>query len=304
MRNDFQNVEEHISVCVCTYKRPGLLKKLLQEVLTQETRGRFSFDVIVVDNDATESAREVVEKTSAGFESVVSYVVEPQQNISLARNRAVRNASGKYAAFIDDDEFPVKKWLLHLHKTICKYEVQGVLGPVKPHFENPPPSWVIRGRLCERASFPSGSIISNSCHTRTGNVLLSLKIFESRDDFFNPDYGRTGGEDVDFFRRMMQKGHRFVWDNEAEVFESVPPERVERKYFLRRALLRGLVSSRKFTVLGTLKSVVAVGVYTLSLPVLLILGHHFFMRYLIKDCDHIGKLLGLCGFRPLTERSF
>ncbi len=38
-------------------------------------------------------------------------------------------------AFIDDDERPPDRWLLTLFKAYEKYGVDGVLGPVKPHFD-------------------------------------------------------------------------------------------------------------------------------------------------------------------------
>ena len=52
---------------------------------------------------------------------VISYDVEPEQNIALARNRAIGNASGEYVALIDDDEFPDKQWLLTLYEAIDRY---------------------------------------------------------------------------------------------------------------------------------------------------------------------------------------
>ena len=55
---------------------------------------------------------------------------------------------------------------------------------------------------------------------------------------FRPQF--RGGSDVDFFRLRMDKGHRFVWCNDAVVYESIPPGRWKRRYMLRRALLRGI----------------------------------------------------------------
>jgi len=41
---------------------------------------------------------------------------------------------------------------------------------------------------------------------------------------------------------MIERGHAFVWCNEAVVYEVVPPVRWRRTFMLRRALLRGKVS--------------------------------------------------------------
>jgi hypothetical protein len=53
-----------------------------------------------------------------------------------------------------------------------------------------------------------------------------------------------------------------------------------------------------------MKSIIAFSLYTAALPFLLLIGHHLFMKYLIKDCDHIGKLIALCGIKPIKERSY
>ena len=85
--------------------------------------------------------------------------MEPKQNIALARNKAVENAKGDFVAFIDDDEFPTDRWLLTLYKACDEYRVDGVLGPVMPHFDQEPPQWLIKGKFYERQTYPTGFVI-------------------------------------------------------------------------------------------------------------------------------------------------
>ena len=51
-----------------------------------------------------------------------------------------------------------------------------------------------------------------------------------------------------------------------------------------------------------MKSLLAITIYTIGLPIFLILGHHLFMTYLIKDCDHIGKVLTAIGLDIVKEK--
>src|SRR5207245_11391150 len=111
----------HISVCICTYKRPGFLKRLLRELDRQETESDFTYSIVVADNDRLQSASPVVSECAMTSSIPIKYCVEPEQNIALARNKAVENASGDYIAFIDDDEFPAKDWLLTLFRACNKY---------------------------------------------------------------------------------------------------------------------------------------------------------------------------------------
>jgi glycosyltransferase involved in cell wall biosynthesis len=291
---------KHISVCICTYKRPRFLKRLLEELDGQDTKGLFTYSVVVVDNDHLQSAKEVASTFAAASSIPVRYEVEPRQNIALARNKAIESAQGDFVAFIDDDEFPTKDWLLTLFKACDESNVDGVIGPVKRHFDEEPPKWVVEGRFYERPTYPTGLVIDWT-KGRTNNVLLKRGIFAIGGPPFRPEF-RTG-EDQDFFRRMIGKGYVFVWCNEAVVYEVVPPVRWKRTFMLRRALLRGTVSviQPTFGVVDIAKSIIAVPAYTLALPVAFVLGHHRFMTLLVKLCDHLGTLLSLLGINPIKE---
>ena len=107
---------DHVVVCICTYKRAEGLTRLLEAIGQQDTAGLFTYSVVVVDNDRSESARSVVGSVSTGSAQRVSYFCEPQQNISLARNKAVKSARGEFVALIDDDEWPQDDWLLRMYK--------------------------------------------------------------------------------------------------------------------------------------------------------------------------------------------
>ena len=292
----------HITVCVCTFKRPALLKRLLDELTRQTNDGSFTYSVVVADNDRDQSARAVVEAFGATSPVRVVYCVEPEQNIARARNKTLENASGDYIAFIDDDEFPSAGWLGNLLKTCQRPGVDGVLGPVKPHFENPPPKWATRGRFFERPTHETGYRIDLK-EARTGNVLFDRRMIERMNEVFRPQFG-TGGEDVDFFARMMGEGRVFVWCDEAPVFESVPAARSTRGYLLRRALLRGRNSLKNPVgrLRNVAKSLLAAPLYAMALPFLLLAGQHVFLKYLIKFSDHAGRLLALVGLNPVRER--
>ena len=296
---------KHISICVCTYKRPDFLKRLLQALNTQETGGLFTYSIVVADNDQLQSGKAVVEEfaKSSGVPNLVSirYCIEPRQNIALARNKAIENAEGDFIAFIDDDEFPAGNWLFNLFRTCEQYQVDGVLGPVRRHFDQTPPEWIVKGDFYERPIHPTGLPVRWSLG-RTGNVLLRKSIFTPGEPPFRPEFRH--GEDQDFFRRTIENGCRFVWCSDAIAYEVVPPVRWKRTFMLKKALLRGS-SAALHPTLGAediWRSIIAVPAYTLALPFALILGQHRFMKLLISLCDHLGKLLTLAGINPIREQ--
>jgi len=300
------DLAEHITVCICTYKRPLLLADLLGKLCRQHTDSLFSFSVVVVDNDRQESARQTVTSLQQVSSIPVSYHVQPEQNIALTRNVAVERAVGDYIAFIDDDEFPEEGWLVTLYLALKRYECAGVLGPVRTWFGPECPKWLVRANLLERKSHPSGTVM-RAGDSRTGNVLLRMSLFDDPDNRFEPQYGRSGGEDVWFFMRVMKKGHRFVWCNEAPVYEVVTPERCKASYYLRRSVRMGGLNGQDVRTKGIpghpFSLVLAAAcAYLAALPIAALMGKHRFVRCLLKGAYHCSWILGYLGFVPIRVR--
>jgi glycosyltransferase involved in cell wall biosynthesis len=290
-----------ITVCICTYKRARYLAGLLDELAGQETGGLFTYSILVVDNDQSRSAEPVVAAFTKVSPVEVVYFAEPRQSIALARNAALTNARGEFVAFIDDDEVPMKQWLRILFTECETRGVDGVLGSVKPRYEDPPPKWVVVGGFYDRNSYPTGMVIDGT-KGRTGNVLFRRRIVDGEPGPFRPEF-RTG-EDQDFFHRMIAKGYVFIWCDEAVAYEWVPLNRWNRRFLLRRALLRGVTSALYPTVgpKDIIKSLLAVPVYIVLLPFASVISHGKFMAYLVSLFDHLGKLLALAGINPITEQ--
>ncbi len=291
----------HITVCVCTYKRPVLLARLLRELNDQQTDGLFTCSVVVAENDRDQPTRGVVEAFAASAAIPVEYCVEPTQNIALARNRAIAHARGDFVAFIDDDEFPKKDWLLHMFKACNQHGIDGVLGPVLPHFAEGAPGWVIKGKFFDRPEHPSGMRLG-WLQTRTGNVLLKSDLFTGETQPFNSQC--VEGSDQEFFKRMMQNGRVFVWCNEAVAYEVVPPARWKRSFLVRRALSRGAffwLRNHGLSLRPLATSLVAVPAYVVALPVGLALGQAKFMSYVFKLCYHAARVLAALGVNPIGQ---
>jgi glycosyltransferase involved in cell wall biosynthesis len=294
------NEQSHISVCICTYKRPELLRRSLETVCAQQTGNLFTYSVVVADNDKAESGHAVVAEIASCSPVFIKYCVEPRQNIALTRNKAVENATGDFVAFIDDDEFPTKEWLLTLFKTIREHRADGVLGPIKPYFDEGAPRWIIKGKFYERPVHPTGMVLSWS-KCRTGNVLLKYALFAEDNQPFKPEC--LSGEDQEFFRRKIEKGNSFIWCNEAPVYEVVPPVRWTRSFLVRRALFRGIFAQRNhgFQPIRVLQAVISAPAYALALPVAFVFGQDKFMTCIFKLSYHMGRLFALFGFNPIRQ---
>jgi len=82
-----------ISVVICTYNRCEQLASALQSLKTScaaiDTR---LFEVLVVDNNSSDSTKHTVENFGVDFP--LRYVFEAEQGLSNARNRALREFLG------------------------------------------------------------------------------------------------------------------------------------------------------------------------------------------------------------------
>jgi len=275
-----------------------LLQRTLERVVSQLKDGSFSFEIVVIDNDCERSAEDIVKNLQATAAEKIVYDCEPEQNIALARNKAVQDSTGEIIAFIDDDEKPCEKWLSLLYSALKKYKVDGVLGPVKPDYHKETPQWVIKGDFYKRENHKTGVVLTWE-QSRTGNLMLWKAVFDKPDNRFQREFGR-GGEDRDFFRRLIKQGYRFVWCSEAEVWECVPKERCTRSFMLKRALVRG--THPHFSTIDYIKSLLAIPLYCLSSPFAFIFGQHIFMKVVIRLCDHLGRILALAGYDIVHER--
>jgi succinoglycan biosynthesis protein ExoM len=294
--------ENSITVCVCTFRRVNLLLQLLERLTNQKSDGAFAYNIVISDNDGERSAQRAVTEFNAESAIDVTYCCQPEQNIALARNEALKYATGNFIAFIDDDELPEHDWLAKMLAACNAYQASGVLAPVRPRFEEPPPRWAIEGAFFERPENPTGTVLRwEDC--RTGNLLFRRAIIDGVTEVFRPEFG-TGGEDKDFFLRMTRLGHVFRWCSEGAVYEVVPKDRVTRRYLLKRALLRGRNNLKlpvsRARLLG--KSLIATPAYLIALPFALLRGQHVFMKYCIKFCDHAGRLLALMNLNPVRDR--
>jgi glycosyltransferase involved in cell wall biosynthesis len=262
-----------------------------------------------VDNDKDRSAEETVRNFKLQTEVETNYDCEPEQNISLARNRAIRNARGNLIAFLDDDEYPGNDWLIQLYQALNRYKADGVLGPVLPEFPPGAPGWLRQGKFFERRRLATGSIISER-DARTGNVLFRRTLFRDGELWFDPAYGRTGGEDSDFFRRQSRLGRVFVWCDEAVVHETVPSGRWRLLFHMKKSFRIGTLTGEEVRR-GELPSeglltrnLLLLGMLALLAPLMLVAKKHVRARIFVKMAYCAGYLFGFCGIGATPTREY
>jgi succinoglycan biosynthesis protein ExoM len=222
-----------VDICICTFRRT-FLAETLRSIAQLDVDGH-AVRVIIADNDAAPSARDLVDEMRDKVPFPITYVHAPASNICIARNACLDQAGADYVAFVDDDEVVTPGWLGALVQQAEATDAATVLGPVRAIYGPAAPGWMVDGDF--HSTLPV--FVGNAIRTGyTCNVLIRWSA-PYRTLRFDLALGKSGGEDTDFFYRLTALGGTIAYAEAALVEEPVPPERASMAWLVRRRLRFG-----------------------------------------------------------------
>jgi len=97
-----------VSVIVPTYNRQALLPRALDSVVAQTFD---NWEIVLVDDGSTDGTEDVAARYREQLKERFTYIRQPNQGSSNARNHGMDACNGRFVAFLDsDDEFlPTKE---------------------------------------------------------------------------------------------------------------------------------------------------------------------------------------------------
>jgi glycosyltransferase involved in cell wall biosynthesis len=231
-----------ISVVVATYNRSNRLLATLHSLVKSQLPKDTHWEVIVVDNNSTDSTQSVVESFIKDNGSKFHYVVAPQQGKSFALNAGIRKATGKIIAMTDDDCIVDSAWIARI---VAEFEADRDLAVMGGRVElydlidDPLTVRISRERkVLSRnpfeASFPS--IIG--C-----NMVVKREIFDVI-GYFDQDLGPGSkhaliSEDVDLIYRTCKREFKVIYSPEAVVYHNHGRRAGSDREAVRRNYARG-----------------------------------------------------------------
>lgn len=283
-----------VDVCICTFRRPSLTEAL-NSILVQ-TLPLDRFRVIVADNDHEPSARERVEAALRGRVDF-QYLHAPARNIAVARNACLDAATADYVAWIDDDEVADPDWLERLISALGAGQAGAVFGPVQAVYPPDAPSWAAAADLHSTRAVETRKGVDTGY---TSNALVRRAVIGDRR--FDPDLGRSGGEDTDFFTGLHAGGARFVAATDAVVREAVTEDRLRLDWLLRRAFRSGQTHARRHLRPGARRGAAALIALTKAgacagLVIINIGRPPHWRRAMVRGALHLGACARLVGVR-------
>lgn len=293
-----------VSVIIPTFRRPEGLRLAIQSVLAQSRRPE---EIIIVDNAPEGCARGIADNARAVARCRVTYVHEPRSGISNARNAGFTAATGRYIAFLDDDEIATSDWLGALMDTAQTLDVQVVFGPLRA--EVPQPDGLLgqlAARLYSRAGSASDCLLDEAWGT--GNSLIDRAAFDLPDQPFDVALNQIGGEDDAFFALLAAQGARFGWSARAKAVEVVGAARTNWSHLLSRSFAFGQGATQNcareqavnragiafWMSVGLAQILVYAPIALLTLP----LRRTLAVKALDKAVQGAGKLFWFSGLEP------
>jgi len=227
------------TVALCTHNHADRLERTLADLVALNAP-RESWELLVIDNGCRDGTTELLARNIWPSGWMVRVVREEKLGLSNARNRAISEAHGKYVIFMDDDETADPDWLCAYERLIMDEQPDAFGGSIRVLFEDMRPPWLtdeLLGFLGE-LNRAEQIIPLTDPHTffHGGNFGIRKSVCD-RIGGFNTMLGRkgtdnTGGEEVDFYRRLLAAGLKVWWTPDAIIHHRIQMAKLNRSYFL------------------------------------------------------------------------
>ncbi len=229
-----------ITTAICSFNGAKRLPRLVAAL--DQQKPQIPFEILVVDNNSTDNTQEVLRGLTASNGARLRTVIEEQQGITYARNRAIEESMGSaYMAFIDDDELPGPYWLQAAVDALDREGAECVGGEIRVRLPSDScPSWMTEEVLEFLGQVRNGSeafwITDRTTPVWSGNVAYRTSLFKEGlrfDHRYNRQgSGIGGGSDAVMFFNLLEKKSRIRYRPDMMIEHCVGTEKLRRRYFL------------------------------------------------------------------------
>lgn len=297
---------DRVSIIVPTFRRPDGLSQAMDSLKAQ-TGAWPDIELIVSDNDPAGSAKAVVEMMAPTMPFPTRYVHAPEPGVANARNAAVAAATGRYLAFLDDDETASPDWLHAMMDVMVREKCCAVFSRIIASFNLEGANRPFFERFFGR-DIPElqDGVIDHfyGC----GSSLVDREAIALPDPVFSTEMNETGGEDDVLFDYLHKRGGKMGWTRKGHAYEHVPPHRLTLEYVRRRSFAFGQGPTRMYADLGPFNPVgiarsMTIGAGQFGVYASLALASKWvkpaaYLTYLSKAYMGAGKVLWQKRFRP------
>lgn len=229
-----------ISVIIPTFNRCDELRRTLQDLGRINTE--YSWELMVVDNNSTDSTKSVVDEAAREFPAPVRYIFESEQGRCAALNAGTAAARGDILIYTDDDLRFDAHWLTAAVRGLEHFACDYVGGKILPLWPGVRPVWLSTESARQRAVIAIADYGSEplafGSNPALGCNLAVRREAAARVGPWDNRVGRKGRsllgqEQREWCIRARRAGLRGYYLPDMVVFHVVPAERLNKRYFRR-----------------------------------------------------------------------
>ncbi len=242
------------SIIICTYNRSKYIYQTLEKIAQNEF-STSNYEIILVNNNSTDSTEEECFRFKNTYSNIpFKYFVETNQGLSHARNRGMKEASGEWFIFLDDDAFVYKNYLSNLDKNLQQNaDAIAFGGKITPHFESgTTPQWMSKWSYSWVSAIDMSkdvTLFKSKAYPIGANMGFRSSCMDSY-GLFNTELGRTkdnllGGEEKDYFNRIKAANGLIYYFPDIEVQHMIPEKRTTKDFIQKLAFGIGISEQKR-----------------------------------------------------------
>ncbi len=113
-----------ISVIIPVYNLESYISKCLDSILAQTFA---NFEIIIIDDGSTDKTGDIIDQYEK-LHPNIKVIHKKNEGVSIARNRGIEFATGKYYLFFDGDDFVEPYCLQELYDIAITYKVDSIIN--------------------------------------------------------------------------------------------------------------------------------------------------------------------------------
>jgi glycosyltransferase involved in cell wall biosynthesis len=233
-----------LSILISTYNRAAILSECLDS-LTQQSAAPAAFEVLVINNNATDHTLQVAE-SFLGKVPNLRIFTETQQGLCFARNRAYREAAADWVLYLDDDAKASPNMVERALNTIQQHPQYRVFGGVAlPWYKYGKPHWYLdRYVATNQLPYKKVSPLRGNQFAIGCIMIYHRPTLEAYGGFSEELGGMTGdkivwNDEVELQLRMRRQGVPMAHDPELFIQHLVPTYKLSVDWFFKAAFAQG-----------------------------------------------------------------
>ena len=198
-----------VSVIVPVFNASEYISNTLDSIISQDFDG---FEIVVVDDGSTDNSLEIINETLNGVNIPHKIVHQENAGVSVARNRAIEEASGDYLVFVDADDYIAKNHLSLLYNGKTDFSLTLFVKKEGDKLSNP---YTYSQDVISTDEFIKMEL-NMQMPFNFFQLMYKASIINDNNVRFTP--GIVYGEDIEFAHKALMYGDEIAINNEVTYY--------------------------------------------------------------------------------------